>query len=454
MSTAPAPTASADQLRIYTTPAPPIDATAAPRWKLATRVAFQFCFVYFSLYCLYTQMIEGFAPLPSLQDLPDPSTLPPMRQLVYWTAAHVFHVKTQLVNSGSGSGDKTWDWVMTFCLLVVSLLATLIWSALDRRRPNYVTLHKWFRLALRFALASTMLVYGLDKAVPLQMPFPFLHRMLEPYGQRSLMGVLWDSIGASPGYEIFAGCAESFGGILLFFPRTTLFGALVCLADMIQVFALNMTYDVPVKLFSFHLILMSLVLLAPDMGRLVNFFFGKHAVQPSTQPAISRTQKRARIALALQAALGLWLLGANVYSSWKLWYQYGGGRPKSVLYGIWDIQEFSQDGSLRAPLLTDNDRFRRAVFDFKDSMVFEKMDNTFARYGAAIDDAKKTIALTKSSDKNFRAALVYQRDGDQLTLDGDFDKHKLHLKLHRFDHTKFLLVSRGFHWIQEYPFNR
>ena len=55
-------------------------------------------------------------------------------------------------------------------------------------------------------------------------------------------------------YEIFAGCAETLGGILLLTPRTTTLGALVCLADMIQVFMLNMTYDVPVKLFSFHLI--------------------------------------------------------------------------------------------------------------------------------------------------------------------------------------------------------
>jgi hypothetical protein len=26
--------------------------------------------------------------------------------------------------------------------------------------------------------------------------------------------------------------------------------------------------------------------------------------------------------------------------------------------------------------------------------------------------------------------------------------------LHRLDHTKFLLVARVFHWIQDYPFNR
>ncbi len=74
------------------------------------------------------------------------------------------------------------------------------------------------------------------------------------------------------------GAAETLGGILLLAPRTTTLGALVCLADMIQVFMLNMTYDVPVKLFSFHLILFSLFLLAPEANRLLGFFFTDRAV--------------------------------------------------------------------------------------------------------------------------------------------------------------------------------
>src|SRR5208282_4219864 len=120
---------------------------------------------------------------------------------------------------------------------------------LDRRRENYFSLYKWFRLFIRFSLASQMLSYGWAKAIPLQMPFPSLVKLLEPYGNFSPMGVLWSSVGSSQAYEIFAGCAEMLGGILLLVPRTTMLGALVCLAATTQVFMLNMAYDVPVKLF-------------------------------------------------------------------------------------------------------------------------------------------------------------------------------------------------------------
>src|SRR5215831_16827669 len=56
-------------------------------------------------------------------------------------------------------------------------------------------------------VGSEMVLYGMVKIVPLQMPFPFLTR-LEPYGNFSPMGVLWYPIGASPGYEKFVGSAE------------------------------------------------------------------------------------------------------------------------------------------------------------------------------------------------------------------------------------------------------
>ena len=154
--------------------------------------------------------------------MPDPSAIPPWRPIITFTATRIFHHKAPLVFTGSGSGDKTVDFVLMICLLVVSVLGTFLWTLLDRRRPSYPALHKWFFLFLRIALASQMLTYGVDKAVPLQMPFPGLITLLEPFGNMSPMGVLWSSVGASQPYEIFAGCMEILGGLLLLFPAPSL----------------------------------------------------------------------------------------------------------------------------------------------------------------------------------------------------------------------------------------
>jgi uncharacterized membrane protein YphA (DoxX/SURF4 family) len=434
----------------------PKSESTAPHWNVVRRVAFRFCFVYFGLYCLTTQIIVGLipAPIPNVDDL-DPAAWWPIRQTVFWAAAHIFHAPLPLVYTGSGSGDKTFDWVLTFCLLILAIAATGIWSVLDRKRGDYSSLYKWFRLFVRFALASEMILYGMSKAIPLQMPFPSLTRLLEPFGNFSPMGVLWYSVGASPAYEMFAGCAEMLAGILLIVPRSTMLGALMCLLDMIQVFMLNMTYDVPVKLFSLHLILMAAFLIAPEFSRLADFFLRNRVTGLSTEPKLFNTRGGNRFALAAQIIFGICLVGANAYGGWGTWHTYGGGRPKSPLYGIWDVNQMSIDGQIRSPLLTDYDRWRRAIFDFPTMVSFQRMDSSFAGYGASFNVNDRTMVLTKNGDKNWRANFRFHRVGpDRVMLDGKMSIHDVHMELQQVDLNKFLLVSRGFHWIQEYPYNR
>lgn len=429
---------------------------SAPKehWGLALRIAFRFCVTYFTLFSLSNQILDGLFLIPKV-NIPELSSLWPLRHITFWTAAHVFRIKHDLVYTGSGSGDKTFDWVLAFCLLVIATFITCLWSFLDRRRENYAVFHKWFRLALRFALASEMFLYGFAKVIPLQMPFPYLARLLEPYGNFSPMGVLWSSIGSSHSYEIFAGCAETLGGILLLAPRTATLGALVCLADMIQVFMLNMTYDVPVKLFSFHLILFSLFLLAPDAKRLMGFFFTERTIGPSRQAPLFCSVRANRWAVGIQVAFGLYLIGMGIYSGVDAWKRYGGARPKPVLYGIWNVDEMSVDGQLRPALFTDHDRWRRVIFDFSTFTSFQRPDDTFTGFGSAIAEKESTLTLTKPADKNWKASFHYDRPApDQLVLNGSMDGHQVQMKLKLLDRDKFVLVNRGFHWINEYPFQR
>jgi uncharacterized membrane protein YphA (DoxX/SURF4 family) len=415
---------------------------------------FRLCFVYFGIYILITQILTTLLVIPKV-DFGQLDYLWPVREIVTYAATHVFHVHYALVITGSGSGDKTFDWVEAFCLLALSIVVTAAWSVWDRNRPSYPDLYKWFHLVVRFALGSTMFAYGFSKLIPLQMSFPSLTRLVEPFGNFSPMGVLWYSIGASKSYEIFAGCAEIVGGVLVMIPRTRTLGALVCLADMIQIFMLNMTYDVPVKLFAFHLILLSVILLAPEFQRLTSVLLLNRATGPSTQAPLFRLRRTNDIAVAVQIVVVLYLVGINLYNARQEWLQYGGGAPRSALYGIWNVDWMSLDGQEKPPLVTDSDRWRRAIFQIPENMNFERMDETLTRFATAIDTTKNTLILSKYDDKNWKANFTFQRlSQDHLVLDGDMDGHKMRMELSLLDRNKFLLVSRGFHWIQEYPLNR
>ncbi len=47
-----------------------------------------------------------------------------------------------------------------------------------------------------------------------------------------------------------------------------------------------------------------------------------------------------------------------------------------------------------------------------------------------------------------------QPDDQHIVLRGKLDNNPVVVQFHRYKTTQFLLTSRGFHWINEDPFNR
>jgi hypothetical protein len=177
----------------------------------------------------------------------------------------------------------------------------------------------------------------------------------------------------------------------------------------------------------------------------------RRATSLSPEAQLFRGVRANRIALAAQIIFGLWLVGLYSQYCWGYWSIVGGGRPLPALYGIWEVRQMSIDEQPRPPLLTDSTRWRRAIFDLPDRMAFQRLDDSFAPYGSSVNLPDKTLTLTKKDNKNWTASFTFQRPaGDQLILDGRMDNHQVHMELQLTDRNSFLLVSRGFHWIQEF----
>jgi hypothetical protein len=413
----------------------------AEGWSPLTRVAFRFCFVYFGLYVVASQILGSLLLIPYFQ-FRGLGPHWPMREITVWVAAHVFHMTTPLTYTGENIGETSFFWVQMFWIFAVSSAATGIWTYLDGRRKHYAPLYKWFVLFIRLALASQMFEYGMTKVIPNQFRSPSLITLIQPVGNLSLESLLWTSIGASPAYQIFLGCAEMLAGILLLLPKTAMLGALICLADMTQVFVFNMTYDIGLKQISFHLMLLSVFLLAADFRRLTDFFFMNRAVEPS-----ARTN---RFTQGFPIAFGVYLIAAQTFINWSFWHTGGGGSPRSALYGIWNVEQLSVDGQIQTPALNDYDRqWRRVIFDLPSTVAFQRLDDSIAHYGASIDDGSKSIALTKGTSKTWKSTFTYQRSGsDLLILDGDMDNHRIHMQLQLADFDTFPLLNSPFRWVR------
>ena len=412
-------------------------------------ILFRFCVVYFTLYSLATQIIGGVILTPWFS-FPALGNLPPMRTITEWLAEHAFGLRTPLVFIGN-SGDTAYHWIQNAWLLALAILVTAMWLMLQPRRDRERRWHTWFRVFIRFALAAQMFYYGMAKIIPTQFPPPSLVTLVESVGNLSLSDLLWTWVGSSTPYQVFTGCAELTSGILLLFPQTTLLGALIGIADMLQVFVLNMTYDFGLKQISFHYLLMFAFLIAPDARRLTNVVVLNRPTEPSPSLDLFASARANRIARIAQVVFGIYLIGMFTWVAVRSYYSPGGpGEPRSPLYGIWNIEELSVDGQSRPAVLNDYDRrWRRVIFDTLTVVVFQRTDDTFAHYEATVDTNSRAIALTKRNGGPWRASFTFDRPSqDQLVLDGTMDGLTLRLRLRRVNFDTFRLLNSRFRWVR------
>jgi hypothetical protein len=414
----------------------PVEAAPAPVWGAARRFFFRLAFVYWALYCL---------PIP-LQDIPPLAVLSVpyfklWQAVVPWVGRQAFGL--DVVYRETGSGDTLFQYVQLFCIAVLALGAAVAWTLLDRRRFHYERLERWLRVYVRFSLAAAMIFYGAVKVIKAQFPDPSLDRLMQPFGDASPMGLLWTFMGASVAYNVFAGGTEMLGGILLTFRRTRLLGALVSLGALTNVVMLNFSYDVSVKLYSSHLLLMSLFVIAPDFRRLLDFF-----LRNEDRPLFaSRNWNRA--ALAFRTAYVLLAVGSSLFVAVTIrdFYQ---DTPK--LYGVWNVERLAIDGREQPFRIEDGGRWHRVAFVHRQALAILTLDGHRRRFGVEVDEGKKTIALTSRDEKPLKSQVAYsQPSPDRLRWQGTFEGRRIDAMLHKVPEPDLPLVHWGFHWISERP---
>ena len=426
------------------------------RWRLGTRIAFRFAFTYFLLYTVYIPF--HFLPIPPLPQILD-SYNSLWNMIVHWVSNQVLHLQHDFtwgyLNTTGGSKDTTYVYVQVLCYVVIAAVATVIWSLLDRNRPNYEPMHKWFLVYLRLVLAATMIPYGAVKIFPLQFPAPSLSKLLQTYGDSSPMGLMWTFMGASRSYSFFGGATELLAGMLLVIPRLATLGALVCIGVMSNVLMLNLGYDIPVKLGSIHLLLMAGFVVAPDLKRLVDFFVFNRRVEPAVARPLFRSKWLNRSAVALQVAFGVVLMSYNLYHSDHAVKQLAEFREKTPLYGIWSVDEFKVDGTVGPPPAADQLLWRRIVIESRSDGMVEPVRGPDQGFLLHFDPQKKAFSMTTPADPNWLAEFTYENpQPDLLVLTGKIAGRPITATLHKEDESKFLLNSRGFHWIQDFAVNR
>jgi len=427
-------------------------ATAEPsNWSLAQKIAFRFFALFFLLYVFfnpngvlpYTDTLSGYY-------------LTPFHWLVPWIGKHVLHLVKPITIFTNGSGDTTYDYVTLLLLSVLAGLGAFIWSLTGRSTRNYNKLFYWLTVVLRYYAGITMVAYGSFKVIKLQFPYPSLGRLQEPLGDMSPMGLAWTYLGYSTGFNYFAGLAELSCGLLLFFRKTTTLGAVLLLVVAGNIMAINYCFDVPVKLLATALVAISIFLLTRDSQRLINFFFRNQDAQPSNLTPHRFKAKWKNITLTVaKYALIIYTVVATFIGVLQGAGQYGDNAKKPPLNGIYKVETFVLNKDTLPPLTTDTTRWAKMTVSYAGDVQINLMNDSVKSYAFKPDTIKHIITVYAYADTIHKFNLNYTiQKSNIMLLTGTWKKDSVRIRLRKLDPNKYRLVSRGFHWVNEYPLNR
>ncbi len=424
----------------------------ASPWSTTEKIAFRFFFVFFLLFII----VENNGAFPFFDWF---MTYPTewLHAFIVWAGENILKLPYKITYFTYGSGDTTYDYVLVLFAFITALVSCVIWTLLDRNSTGYPLLYYWLTVIVRFYVGLMLINYGLIKIFKLQFPYPYLNRLLQPYGDSSPMGLAWTFLGFSQGYNYFMGVAEVAAGLLLF-RRTLTFGAIVTLMATANVMAVNYFYDVPVKILSTALFVFSFFLLARDLKRLAIFFFsGKSINLPVIPDPYAGVKPIMAAKLIVKSILLLYVLGFGSYESYQALSMRGDSAPKPTLYGVYDVAAFVMGKDTIAPLAIDNIRWKRLSIGSNTSARIFHMKDSISRCFLNVDTVKKTMELKWATDTTRKYLFEYNKvDSLQFSLRGTLASDSLFISLIRVKSSAkdFRLTGRGFHWINETPYNR
>ncbi len=367
------------------------------QWSTQQKLFFRFVFLYFIIYIFFNPNNE----YPVINYLYKGLNEHVLQKLIPWIGKHILHLPYAITTFTNGSGDTTYDYVLLLFGFVVSVLGFIVWSVLDRKSINYDTLYYWLIVIVRYYLIYNLISYGLAKVYKTQFPAPYLTRLVQPYGNSSPMGLAWIFLGQSTLYNYFMGFAELLPAFLLIFRRTQTIGALLSFAVMLNILMINLGYDVCVKLLSFHLCLMSLLVAARDIQKVFDFFFLHRSTLLSALSAPIHSKKWRLVKNTVKLLLLVWLVGYNTYEAEKRSKKYSADAPKPALYGIYHVTSFIRNNDTIPPLATDTTRWNRLIIPVAGLAQVRLVTDTLRRFAFEPDTILKQVVLYKTEDASY-----------------------------------------------------
>jgi len=323
--------------------------------------------------------------------------------------------------------DSIHLYIQTLLLGIVSTL--FAWITIRKHKTNSVT--AWLRLGVAYVLAFFLIKYAIEKFTQLQFPQPPPNILHAPTGSLDKDILFWTLMGTSKSYGWFMGLTEILSGVLLLFHRTRYLGALLAIGVFANIFAINIGFNITVKLLSFVLMSAAIYVFLPALLPMIKLLTGnKNSEITSAQtieikPLFKRILKGAAVALiALECGVPV-----VEYRAVNL-------ESDPLLNKTFSVVEI-----VDSELFPGNQPIRQIHFHPQGFLITESYDGDFKSYPITLPAGSGQFKL-----QNTDLPVTVQQKGKDWLF---FQNQSLLLKCRRVDNQSLPLLQDDFNWTVE-----
>jgi hypothetical protein len=298
----------------------------------------------------------------------------------------------------------------------------------------------FLKIISTYYLSVILMKYGFDKIFKAQFYLPEPNILYTPLGKLDKDIMFWSTMGVSRSYNLFLGFAEIIPAILILFYRTRQIGLMISLCVLINVLAINLSFDISVKLFSAFLILINLYLLIPTLGILWNLFILNKVIRLKNQFNFSITKstkiiiKTIVICLLLLESLFPYLNSGNFNDDIS---------KRPFLHGAYVVQEFNQNGII---LNTSNSPVKRIFIHRDGYLILQNQQDEMTDYKLEINQVKQTFQLTDYQLNRIEMHYLFSKKDSLLAISFKSNGVISTIKSKMLNWKKLPVLKSQFHW--------
>ena len=347
------------------------------------------------------------------------------------------------------SSDSVLAWIAFGCCILLAALAAVLWRWVSPKNPAAVA-----STAVRYFVALHLLIYGCSKLFKVQFYLPEPNTLYSTVGDTPRDLLYWTVMGLSRPYCVFLGILECVAAGLLLFRRTTAAGALLAVGILANIFAINLAFDISVKMHSGLLLLFAMAICWMVRSGWLPLFgirpIGERPLPHLTMPPqLYWPVKLAVIALLLAESMYPFIRSGNFNDDRAV-------RP--AYHGAYEVSSFVFRGDTLAPLLTDTIRWRRVFFHRQGYFITANMQDRMMDYEitglSRSDSASMPIYHFQLDDPRKPTAQpvdmqLTKVNASEYLLDLQVPAGSIHCRLQRLNWEQLPALKKEFNWNAE-----